>query len=178
MTASPKAITRPDSSSTSDSPTAADDHAAVWLFPPILPLSTLVLGIGLQFVLPLGKSFAWLPPWVRFTIAPLFFVGGVAFLVGGGRALARMNTNVDPRQPTLRLVEIWPFTMSRNPMYAGGSAMLIGIALGFQLYWVLVLYLLSLPILYFGVVLKEERYLERKFGRDYLSYQARVRRWL
>jgi len=42
--------------------------------------------------------------------------------------------------------------------------------------------LLLLPALFaafhFGMVLREEQYLERKFGAEYLDYRSRVRRWL
>ena len=36
---------------------------------------------------------------------------------------------------------------------------------------------LALIVVHFGVIAREERYLERKFGDAYLAYKARVRRW-
>ena len=44
--------------------------------------------------------------------------------------------------------------------------------------WSLVLLLPTLAVIHFGVIVREERYLEGKFGAAYLSYQAAVRRWL
>lgn len=163
---------------TSDQANAISDHPRVWIFPPFIPLSTLVLGVGLQFIFPLSRFFGWLPSFVHYAIAPLLFACGLVVMICGKTALLRAKTNVDPRQPALCLVETWPYTISRNPMYLGGSVGLVALSLGFSLYWILVLLLISLPILHFGVVRKEERYLEQKFCRAYLEYTRRVRRWL
>jgi protein-S-isoprenylcysteine O-methyltransferase Ste14 len=32
--------------------------------------------------------------------------------------------------------------------------------------------------MHYGVILREERYLERKFGKEYLDYKSSVRRWI
>ena len=63
-------------------------------------------------------------------------------------------------------------------MYVGGSLALLGIAIGFALDWVILLLVASLPLIHYGIILREERYLERKFGAVYLGYKSRVRRWL
>jgi protein-S-isoprenylcysteine O-methyltransferase Ste14 len=56
--------------------------------------------------------------------------------------------------------------------------LLLGIALVFALDWVPLLYVPSLLLLHFGIIRREERYLERKFGDDYLTYKARVGRYV
>jgi protein-S-isoprenylcysteine O-methyltransferase Ste14 len=44
--------------------------------------------------------------------------------------------------------------------------------------WILVLVVPLLVVIQRGVIAREEAYLERKFGEDYLRYKARVRRWV
>jgi protein-S-isoprenylcysteine O-methyltransferase Ste14 len=56
-------------------------------------------------------------------------------------------------------------------VYAG-----IGIAADSQ--WILILALPLAIALRYGVVAREEAYLERRFGDAYRDYKARVRRWL
>ena len=52
------------------------------------------------------------------------------------------------------------------------------LTLAINSYWGLIALVLLLPLMHYGVVLREERYLERKFGESYLHYKARVRRYL
>jgi protein-S-isoprenylcysteine O-methyltransferase Ste14 len=70
------------------------------------------------------------------------------------------------------------FGWTRNPIYLGGSLALVGFALAFALDWVLMLWAASLPLLHYGVVLREEAYLARQFGDAFRSYCAAVPRWL
>ena len=60
------------------------------------------------------------------------------------------------------------------------SLCLLQLALGFVLDgWIPVLSAIPLMlILHFGVVLREERYLEAKFGEQYLAFKRGVRRWM
>jgi protein-S-isoprenylcysteine O-methyltransferase Ste14 len=62
-------------------------------------------------------------------------------------------------------------------MYVGGSLVLLGVAIGFALDWVLLLLVASLPLVNYGIILREERYLERKFGDEYRRYKTKVPRY-
>ena len=68
--------------------------------------------------------------------------------------------------------------MTRNPAYLAMLLLLIGVALWMNSAAVLAMVVPLFLILDVGVVAREERYLERKFGQDYLDYKASVRRWL
>ena len=89
----------------------------------------------------------------------------------GRRAVIRGGTNVNPSLPTTRLVTDGVFGHTRNPLYVGISVALCGIALIFDLDWVLLLIVPSSVFLHFAVVRREERYLEQKFGDAYRRLQ-------
>jgi protein-S-isoprenylcysteine O-methyltransferase Ste14 len=164
------------SSSLTDS--VSHDHPDVIIFPPLLPLGGLALGFILQHFFPLSAE----PDWLFGTFCPIaasILVGcGLGLMIASRTAMMRAGTNVSPRRPVLHLVAQWPFTWSRNPMYLGGNLALLGLGLAFRLPWVGVLFPFLIAICHYGVVLREEQYLERKFGRAYLDYKTRVRRWL
>jgi protein-S-isoprenylcysteine O-methyltransferase Ste14 len=44
--------------------------------------------------------------------------------------------------------------------------------------WAIIMLPIALLVIQRGVIEREERYLERKFGEEYLRYKARVRRWI
>jgi protein-S-isoprenylcysteine O-methyltransferase Ste14 len=71
-----------------------------------------------------------------------------------------------------------PYRWSRNPIYVALTLIYAGIALVIGSPWLLLLMPAIVAILHFGVVAREERYLEAKFGQSYLGYKASVRRWL
>jgi protein-S-isoprenylcysteine O-methyltransferase Ste14 len=105
------------------------------------------------------------------------FIIGLGMVISANRNFRRIGTNVNPLQPTLVLATTGIYTWTRNPMYVGGSIALLGIAIGCALDWVLLLLALSLPLVHYGIVLREERYLERKFGDEYRRYQKKVPRY-
>jgi protein-S-isoprenylcysteine O-methyltransferase Ste14 len=75
------------------------------------------------------------------------------------------------------LVTSGTFERLRNPMYVGWTIALVAFALIFESDWILVLVVPGLLVLHCGVVLREERYLERKFGEPYRAYKANVPRY-
>lgn len=88
------------------------------------------------------------------------------------------GTNVDPAKPALTIVRGGPFRFTRNPMYL--ALCLLQFALGFFLNdWITLLFAIPVILtLYYGVILREERYLTAKFGEPYVEYKRQVRRWL
>ena len=152
------------------------DTPNVMIFPPLIPLSVLVVGVVLNFFMPLGLL-AHVLFLGRIVVGAIAFVVGIGMVIGAKRIFQRIGTNTRPSQPTLALATIGMFTWTRNPMYVGGSLALLGIAIGFALDWVIMLLLVSLPLVHYGIILREERYLERKFGDEYRRYKMKVPRY-
>ena len=55
---------------------------------------------------------------------------------------------------------------------------LIGLAIALNSLWLLLMLVPFALVIRYGVVTREEVYLERKFGDVYRGYRSRVRRWL
>ena len=110
----------------------ARDTPNVLIFPPLIPLSALVVGVVLNFVMPLGLL-AHVLFLGRIVVGALAFVAGLGMVIGANRIFRRIGTNTRPSQPTLALATTGMFTWTRNPMYVGGSLALLGIAIGFAL---------------------------------------------
>ena len=92
--------------------------------------------------------------------------------------MTRAGSNVPTRLPTTTIVETGPYRFTRNPIYLGMFLGLIGLAIAFDNFWLLMMLALFALVIRYGVVAREEAYLERKFGDVYRRYRARVRRWL
>ena len=152
------------------------DTPNVVIFPPLIPLSVLVAGVVLNFLIPLGLL-AHVFLLGRIAVGAIAFVAGVGMVIGANRIFQRIGTNTRPSLPTLALGTTGIFTWTRNPMYVGGSLALLGIAIGFALDWVILLLVVSLPLVHYGIILREERYLERKFGDEYRCYKTKVPRY-
>lgn len=150
------------------------DSPGVIVFPPALLLGTLLLGLLINIAWPWHFTSA---AWMK-AVGVALFLGGVALTVWGRNTMARAGTHVPPHKPTLVIVTDGPFRLTRNPLYLGGTIAFIGLSLGTNLIWGLILLIPMLLILNWGIVKREERYLERKFGETYLAYKARVPRWI
>jgi protein-S-isoprenylcysteine O-methyltransferase Ste14 len=154
----------------------AHDRPDIVVFPPVIPLATLAMACIQQWLMPLGWI-AGLEPSVRIGIGAVIALSGLVTTSAGRRALIKHGTNVSPLQPATQLVTDGVFGHTRNPLYVGGSIALCGVALIFDLDWILLLIVPSCIFLHFAVVRREERYLEQKFGDAYRHYKARVPRY-
>lgn len=145
--------------------------------PPLLYLACLFLGITLERLQPLSLAFSMDDP-VRLTLGAGLIAAGLAVMVAGVRNFSRAATPVRSNQPVRTLVTTGIHGWSRNPIYVGMFLLYAGIGLAAGSQWILFLALPLVIILRYGVVAREEAYLERRFGDDYRNYKARVRRWL
>lgn len=71
-----------------------------------------------------------------------------------------------------------PFQYARNPSYFSMVRIYTGIASLANAFWAILFLSATLVVIQRGVIEREERYLERKSGEEYLRYKARVRRWI
>jgi protein-S-isoprenylcysteine O-methyltransferase Ste14 len=103
---------------------------------------------------------------------------GLAIEGWAGGLFKKAGTNVVPWSPSTALVTDGPYRYSRNPMYLGFAVTYLGLALGLESGAAVILLIPALALMSWGVIGREERYLEAKFGEDYRAYRKRVRRWL
>jgi protein-S-isoprenylcysteine O-methyltransferase Ste14 len=85
---------------------------------------------------------------------------------------------VPARKPTTTIVRTGPYRFSRNPIYVAFSLFHLGLALWVDSAWLLATLLGAVALVHGVVIPREERYLERRFGAEYLAYKASVRRWV
>jgi protein-S-isoprenylcysteine O-methyltransferase Ste14 len=157
-------------------PKSSTDHPKVIVFPPIILATTIALGSVLQWLWPIGLLATAIQTW-RIPVGVAVILAGVLLAATGRRTLVQLGTNVSPLQPTTALATDGVFGWTRNPLYSGGMLVIFGIALVFALDLLLLLIVPSLLVLHFGVVKREEEYLERKFGDRYRIYRSNVARY-
>lgn len=92
--------------------------------------------------------------------------------------MRRAGTHIDPERPATALVTGGPFRLTRNPLYLSLALLYTGIAFMVNSLWAIISLPAAMIAVRYGVISREERYLERKFGEQYLSYKAKVRRWI
>jgi protein-S-isoprenylcysteine O-methyltransferase Ste14 len=151
------------------------DTANVIIRPPIAWALAVVAGLALQWIVPL--------PFMP-ALAPAGWVGGIVFVLALALAawaiatITSAGSNVPTNMPTTTVVQSGPYRFTRNPIYLGMFVGLAGLAIAFDSLWLIGTLLVFAFAIRYGVVAREEAYLERKFGDAYRHYRARVRRWL
>ncbi len=148
--------------------------------PPLLFLAALLLGFVLDSLLPLPFPVLWgdLGHGASAMIASSLTLIGIAVFAAGIRNFSNAATPVQGSKPTRALVTTGIHGWSRNPIYLGMFLVYCGIGVAAQSPWILILTLPLAITIRYGVVAREEAYLERRFGDAYQVYKARVHRWL
>ncbi len=157
--------------------TPPDDTARVIAPPPLLALAVVVFGLLLDWLLPAYVLSLILSPTGRIMLSIILIGAGGALGYAAVKTFRAAGTRVEPWKPSTVLVGDGVFAWLRNPMYVGGVLILAGLAIALASDWMLVLTILLMPVIHFGVVRREERYLAARFGEPYRQYMARVPRY-
>jgi protein-S-isoprenylcysteine O-methyltransferase Ste14 len=152
------------------------DHPGVIAPPPLIFGGALALTLLLDWLLgdpSLGLGYDW-----RMMIALVFIIAGFFLIAVAAVSFRNAKTHLEPWKPTTALVTTGIFAWSRNPIYVG---MVLGYT-GLSFLADSVLSIAALPlviaVIHYGVIRREEHYLDVKFGQHYRDYRAKVRRWI
>ena len=156
-----------------DSPgTAGVVGRPILLFP-----AAVLVGLALDRLLPVpvtipeADRISWIAGGALILIGLVFFASGV-------RDFSRAETPLPTNRPARVLVTSGAYRWTRNPVYLGFFLAYGGIGVAALSPWILILTLPLTITIRYGVVAREETYLERRFGDAYRDYKLRVRRWL
>jgi protein-S-isoprenylcysteine O-methyltransferase Ste14 len=150
------------------------DRPGVIARPPLIYVSALVVGFVLEFLWPQGFfALAYRLPLGLALVAAGAGVGRFAF-----REFKKAGTHYRTDRPATVIITTGPFRFTRNPLYISLSLIYLGIAVAVGSLWTLAMLIPVLIVIRYGVIAREEQYLEKKFGDGYRSYKSAVRRWL
>jgi protein-S-isoprenylcysteine O-methyltransferase Ste14 len=149
--------------------------AQVVIRPPLAWALAVIAAFALDWLMPLPFVPAAVPaPWLGGAV----FVVALALFAWAIATITRAGSNVPTNRPATAIVDAGPYRFTRNPIYLGMMLGLAGLAIAFDSFWPLVTLVPFALVIRYGVVAREEVYLERTFGEAYRRYRARVRRWL
>lgn len=155
-------------------PSDDQDKAGVVAPPPVIYLGALVCGLLLNRRFPV----ALLPRRISRSLGWPLLSGGVLLIGWFEWAMLHAGTPANPYKPVSHIATDGPFRYTRNPAYLAMTMIYAGIASLANALWAILLLPVALLVIQRGVIEREEGYLERKFGEEYLRYKARVRRWI
>lgn len=105
-------------------------------------------------------------------------VAGALLFIWGLATFSKVRTGIMLQKAATRVVDVPPYSWSRNPMYVSFTAMYVGLALALGLWWPFLLLPVVIGVLTVAVIAREERYMRATFGSAYEDYCQRVRRWI
>ena len=150
------------------------DNPGINVPPPLIYMVPLLLGLLLgrrRHISFLPRGAAWVLGW------PLLG-GGVALNAWFLKTVRSAEVPIRTDKPVPRLTTEGPFRYTRNPSYLALAMIYAGIAVLRNSLWAILLLPPVVMVMQREVIGREEQYLERTFGEEYLAYKARVRRWV
>ena len=142
--------------------------------PPILALGLLLVSGFLMAVIPLS------PVSIPAGLGIGLFLLLLGFLTAysGLSAFRKAGTPVRPGDQPTKLVTSGPYRITRNPMYLGLELVLLGVFFLTKSPFFLIPPIAFFFLINFLQIPFEENLLTERFGRSYVEYCHRVRRWL
>ncbi len=147
-------------------------------WPPIIYVTAALMASLMQAFFPLQMSF--LPGSLIFLqyLGLALIISGLALDVSAMVTMAQAHTNIMPNRSAEKLVVTGPFRFTRNPIYVGNTALLVGLGLWFSNPWLICA---AIPVIIAVdrlAIRREEAHLSSRFGNIFEAYAAKVPRWI
>ncbi len=146
-------------------------------WPPILYLAAIVVAAVLGLLYPL--------PWITEPLSDLLYAAGwlavagvVAIYYSAMQTLKRAKTTIRPDRPSEHLVTSGAFSFTRNPIYFANTLLMIAIGLITANIWFIALAVIAAFATQKLAIVPEEKHLQARFGKKYIDYSKKVRRWI
>ena len=153
------------------------DNPGVIGFPPLIWAVSVAASLVVHFFV-VALPMSILPRAVSLGIGIALFVIAPVLAISAIVTFKKAGTNVHPSEPATTIVRGGPYRFTRNPMYLALTLLQIGVAFLLNDAITFLFGAALAVIFHFGVILREERYLEAKFGEEYLALKRTVRRWI
>jgi protein-S-isoprenylcysteine O-methyltransferase Ste14 len=152
------------------------DNPGVYLPPPLFYVLIFFISIFTQKQFPLPKTF-WETD-IAFIIGVIFVIIGVLILLPALFKFFKTKNTLITIKAANSLQTSGIYAFSRNPMYLGILALYTGVAFFKGNLWTILFIPFVILVVTKFIIMKEEQYLGRKFGADYIEYCKKVRRWI
>ena len=149
------------------------DNPGINVPPPLIYVAPLVLGL----VLDRRRHLPFLPRGMARGLGLALLGGGAVLNAWFLRTIRKADVPIRTDKPVPRLTTEGPFRYSRNPSYLALAMIYAGIASVRNSLWAVLLLAPVVWVIGREVIGREERYLERAFGEEYLAYKEQVQRW-
>jgi protein-S-isoprenylcysteine O-methyltransferase Ste14 len=144
------------------------------LMPTTYLLVAILLSVGFHFLIPIIYFIR--SPWNLIGILPIVF--GIWINLSADQAFKKADTTVKPFETSSELIQEGVFRISRNPMYLGFEAILIGVTIllrSLSPFLIVILFPILMELVF---IQPEERMLREEFGDQWERYRLRVRKWI
>ncbi|MGE5108029.1 MAG: methyltransferase family protein [Sphingobacteriales bacterium] len=152
------------------------DNPGVYPPPPLFYVVVFLISIFVQKYVPVNDAF--LHTSIAIYIFYILIVAALFFLLPALLQFLKTKNTLVTIKAASSLQTSGIYAITRNPMYLGLLILYTGIAFKTGNTWTFIFIPILILLINQFVILNEEKYLERAFGNDYLSYKAKVRRWI
>jgi protein-S-isoprenylcysteine O-methyltransferase Ste14 len=146
-------------------------------WPPIIYLAAIAVAVALGLLYPL--------PWITEPLSDLLYAAGwlavagvIAMYYSAMQTLKRAKTTIRPDRPSEHLVTSGAFSFTRNPIYFANTLLMIAIGLITANVWFIILAVIAAFATQKLAIVPEEKHLQARFGKKYIDYAKKVRRWI
>ncbi len=150
------------------------ENPGVIAMPPFILLVFITAGVLINFIFPLP----FIQGALRYVSGAFFLIVSALIIVSAHIRMREAGTNVDVRKPATVIVKGGIYSYTRNPMYLSMVILLVALSVLLNNLWILILTPVFAGVIQKGVIEREEAYLERKFGSEYVEYEKTARRWI